>query len=79
MVLLSTRVHGDPVSLYRSKLKSLREAVALVRVDDTMAAPIATGQPAAFLSTLPMMLPYVSACSPNAVPGGHSGGVSAIA
>jgi acyl-CoA hydrolase len=36
--------------LYRSKLRTLREAVDLIRVDDTLAAPIATGQPAVFLN-----------------------------
>src|SRR5262245_28050549 len=43
---------GDAAALYRSKLKSLREAVDLIRPDDTLAAPIATGQPAAFLDAL---------------------------
>ncbi len=38
--------------LYRSKLRTLREAVDLIRVDDTLAAPIATGQPAMFLNGL---------------------------
>jgi acyl-CoA hydrolase len=38
--------------LYRSKLRTVREAVDLIKVDDTLAAPIATGQPAAFLSAL---------------------------
>lgn len=44
--------HGDPQTLYRSKLRSVREAVDLLRPDDTLAAPIATGQPASFLSAL---------------------------
>src|SRR5262245_12601899 len=44
--------HGDPPSLYRGKLKSPREAIDLIRPDDTLAAPIATGQPATFLHTL---------------------------
>lgn len=39
-------------SIYRSKLKSAREAVDLLRPDDFVAAPVATGQPAAFLSAL---------------------------
>lgn len=47
-----TRMHGDPQMLYRSKLRSLRQAVDLIRAEDTVAAPIATGQPAAFLSAL---------------------------
>jgi acyl-CoA hydrolase len=44
--------HGDPATLYRSKLRTLREAVDLIQPEDTMAAPIATGQPAAFLNAL---------------------------
>jgi acyl-CoA hydrolase len=44
--------HGDPATLYRSKLRSVREAVGLLRPDDTIAAPIATGQPAMFLGAL---------------------------
>ena len=44
--------HGDPATLYRSKLRSLREAVDLIQPEDSMAAPIATGQPAAFLTAL---------------------------
>jgi acyl-CoA hydrolase len=46
------RVDDDPQSLYRAKLKTAREAVALIRPDDTLAVPIATGQPAAFLTAL---------------------------
>jgi acyl-CoA hydrolase len=42
----------DLHALYRSKLRTARDAVALVRPDDTLAAPIATGQPAAFLTAL---------------------------
>jgi acyl-CoA hydrolase len=38
--------------LYRRKLKSASAAAALVRSEDSIAAPIATGQPAAFLSAL---------------------------
>ncbi|MFI5396985.1 MAG: acetyl-CoA hydrolase/transferase family protein [Candidatus Binatia bacterium] len=45
-------MHGDPHTLYRSKLRSLREAIDLIHVDDTLAAPIMTGQPAAFLTAL---------------------------
>jgi acyl-CoA hydrolase len=44
--------HGDPQTIYRSKLRSVRDAVALVRPDDIVAAPIATGQPPTFLSAL---------------------------
>jgi acyl-CoA hydrolase len=44
--------HGDPATLYRSKLRSVRAAVDLVRPEDVVAAPIATGQPAAFLNAL---------------------------
>ncbi|HVO23858.1 MAG TPA: acetyl-CoA hydrolase/transferase C-terminal domain-containing protein [Candidatus Margulisiibacteriota bacterium] len=44
--------HGDAQMLYHSKLRTLREAVDLIRVDDTLAAPIATGQPAMFLNAL---------------------------
>jgi acyl-CoA hydrolase len=44
--------HGDPPTLYRSKLRTAREAVALLQPDDIVAAPIATGQPAGFLSAL---------------------------
>ena len=44
--------HGDPPTLYRSKLRSVREAVALIHPEDTLAAPIITGQPAAFLAGL---------------------------
>ena len=44
--------HGDAQMLYRSKLRTVREAVDLIKVDDTLAAPIATGQPATFLNGL---------------------------
>ena len=50
---MATRhTHGDAHMLYRSKLRTLREAVDLIKVDDTLAAPIATGQPALFLNGL---------------------------
>jgi acyl-CoA hydrolase len=50
---MTTRTaHGDPATLYRGKLRSVREAVDLVRAEDTLAAPIATGQPSAFLNAL---------------------------
>jgi acyl-CoA hydrolase len=42
----------DPASLLRSKLRSPAEAAALVRSEDTLAVPIATGQPADFLHAL---------------------------
>ncbi len=51
-------VHGDSQMLYRSKLRTLREAVDLIKVADTLAAPIATGQPAAFLSGLAQRSDY---------------------
>lgn len=38
--------------LYRSKLRPVAEAVRLIAPRDTLAAPIATGQPAAFLAAL---------------------------
>lgn len=44
--------HGDAQMIYREKLRSMADAVALVQPEDTLAAPIATGQPAAFLSAL---------------------------
>lgn len=50
--MTARQIHGDPHMLYRSKLRTLREAVDLINVEDTLAAPIATGQPAAFLSSL---------------------------
>lgn len=45
---------GDdqPEAIYRGKLRALRDAVALVRPDDVVAAPIAGGQPVAFLTAL---------------------------
>jgi len=44
--------HGDPQVLYRSKLRTLSEAVAMIHPQDTLAVPIATGQPSAFLHAL---------------------------
>ena len=38
--------------MYRTKLRSMREAVDLLRPDDTLVAPIAGGQPAGFLNAL---------------------------
>jgi len=52
--------HGDPQTLYRSKLRSLRAAINLIRPDDTLAVPIATGQPAAFLAALAERTDYTS-------------------
>jgi acyl-CoA hydrolase len=39
-------------AVYEQKLRTARQAVDLVHRDDTVAVPIATGQPAAFLSAL---------------------------
>ena len=50
--MTARHIHGDAQMLYRSKLRTVREAVDLIKVDDTLAAPIATGQPAAFLAGL---------------------------
>lgn len=44
--------HGDAQVLYRSKVRSASEAVSLVQVQDTLAVPIASGQPATFLHAL---------------------------
>lgn len=44
--------HGDAATLYRGKLRSLREAVGLIQAEDSLAAPIATGQPAGLLNAL---------------------------
>jgi acyl-CoA hydrolase len=50
---MATRVtHDDATAVYRSKLRSMREAVDLIHAEDTLAAPIAGGQPAAFLTAL---------------------------
>lgn len=43
---------GRNASIYRIKQRSAREAAALLSAADTMAVPIATGQPAAFLSAV---------------------------
>lgn len=45
-------LHPDPTTTYRGKLRPMRDAVDLVRPDDTVAAPIAGGQPAGFLTAL---------------------------
>jgi acyl-CoA hydrolase len=42
----------DVRAVYRTKLKSAAEAVALLRSEDMLALPIATGEPAAFLTAL---------------------------
>ena len=42
----------DPATTYRRKLRGVREAVGLLRPDDIVAAPIAGGQPVAFLTAL---------------------------
>jgi acyl-CoA hydrolase len=49
---MSRHTHADPKDLYAAKLRNARDAVALLRPDDTLAAPIATGQPPAFLHAL---------------------------
>jgi len=42
----------DPTRTYQRKLRTMRAAIDLVRTDDTVAAPIAGGQPAGFLTAL---------------------------
>lgn len=49
---MARATYGDAQTIYRNKLRSLAEAAQLVRPEDTMAVPIATGQPAAFLHAL---------------------------
>ena len=49
---MARSAHGDPATLYRGRRRSAREAVDLLRPDDTLAAPIATGQPAMFLNAM---------------------------
>ncbi len=49
---MSRHAHGDPAALYQAKLRSPREAADLVRPQDTLAVPIITGQPRAFLNAL---------------------------
>ncbi len=44
--------HGDAQILYRNKVRKLADVVALIRPVDTMAVPIAIGQPQAFLHAL---------------------------
>ena len=44
--------YDDPAIVYRQKLRSPREAVALVRARTRWRLPLATGQPAAFLTGL---------------------------
>jgi acyl-CoA hydrolase len=58
--MTSTSPGGDPTALYRAKLRSLRAAVDLIRPDDTLVAPIATGQPAAFLHALAERTDYLN-------------------
>src|SRR5215470_6736118 len=43
---------ADPTTVYRRKQRSVQDAVRLIRAEDILAAPIATGQPATFLSAL---------------------------
>jgi len=47
-----TCTHGDSKTLYRSKLRSMREAVDLIQAEDTLAVPLITGQPTGFLNAL---------------------------
>jgi acyl-CoA hydrolase len=49
---MAKATHGDAARIYGSKLRSLRQAVELIHPEDSLAAPIATGQPAAFLAAL---------------------------
>jgi acyl-CoA hydrolase len=49
---MTNRMHGDFTTVLRNKLRSAREAAALLKPDDTLAVPIATGQPEAFLAVL---------------------------
>ncbi len=42
----------DIESIYRNKVKPVREVIGWLRADDTVATPIATGQPASFLHAL---------------------------
>jgi acyl-CoA hydrolase len=44
--------HGDALTLYSRKLHSLQDAVGLLHASDTIAVPIAAGQPSALLSAL---------------------------
>ncbi len=52
MTSTETKRDADPAATYRRKLRTVRAAVDLVRADDTVAAPIAGGQPAEFLTAL---------------------------
>jgi acyl-CoA hydrolase len=49
---MSSARQGDPRAIYESKKKSLDEAAALIQPADTIAVPIATGQPTALLNAL---------------------------
>lgn len=48
----SRHLHGDPITLYRDRRRALHDAAALVQPKDTLAFPIAVGQPSAFLGAL---------------------------
>jgi len=50
--MVARATHGDALTLYRKKLHSLQDAVALLHPTDTIGVPIATGQPSAFLAAL---------------------------
>jgi len=56
--MTARHAHGDAHTIYRTKLRTVREAVDLIQPDDVMAAPIATGQPAAFLSAMSQRTDY---------------------
>ncbi len=44
--------HRDPKAIYRDKVRTAAEAALLVQREDTLAVPIATGQPTVFLTAL---------------------------
>lgn len=49
---MAGHAHGDAATLYRAKLRSPRAAADLLQAEDSLAVPIATGQPTAFLNAL---------------------------
>lgn len=51
-VIMARANHREPKEVYREKLRTPAEAAALVQREDTVAVPIATGQPTAFLTAL---------------------------
>jgi len=56
--MTARHAHGDAPTLYRAKLRGVRDAVNLIQPGDVIAAPILTGQPAAFLSALAQRTDY---------------------